>query len=154
MKKCSSIPHSSHLILYYQFDKFQFSFNKLDTKGNPRSVVFWTSIFHHSFACPYSYNEFIDQFVHPVTTMLTGNPPPRISDEIKRILQLSKQYKVGDQYLYHNHIEIRIYGCEIPPFRLPKYVPMRLFALEYYRQMINSDHIHFTKAKKKSTTEN
>jgi len=27
---------------------------------------------------------------------------------------------------------------------------MRLFALEYYRQMLNSDQIHFTKAKKKS----
>ena len=27
---------------------------------------------------------------------------------------------------------------------------MRLFALEYYRQMIKSDQIHFTKAKKKA----
>ena len=27
---------------------------------------------------------------------------------------------------------------------------MRLFALEYYRQMINSDHIHFTRANKKA----
>lgn len=46
-------------------------------------------------------------------------------------------------------MEIRIYGCELPPFKLPKYVLMRLFALEYYRKMINSDHIHFNRAKKK-----
>jgi len=49
-----------HLILYYQSDHFPFSVKKLDTKGNPRYVVFWTSIFHRTFACPYSYNEFID----------------------------------------------------------------------------------------------
>lgn len=87
-----------HIFLYYQSDKFPFFVNKLDTKGNPKSVIFWTSIFHNT--CPFSYNEFIDQFVHPVATMLTGSPPPRISEEIKRILQLSKQYKIGDWYLY------------------------------------------------------
>lgn len=123
-----------HPILYYQSEKFPFSINKLDTKGNPKSAIFWTSIFHHSFSCPYSYNEFIDQFVHPVTTILTGNPPTRISDEIKRILQLSKQYKVSDWYMYKNNTKIRIYGYELPPFKLPKYVPMRLLPLEYYRK--------------------
>lgn len=85
-----------HLFLYYQYDKFPFSVNKLDTKGNPISVIFWTSILPYTYDCPYSYNEFINQFVHTATTMLTGNPPPRVSDEIKRILQLSKQYKIGD----------------------------------------------------------
>jgi len=85
-----------HLFLYYQSDKFPFSMNKLDTRGNPRSVIFWTSIFHYSYTSPYSYNEFIDQFVYPLTTMLTGHRRPRISDDIKRILQLSKQYKIGD----------------------------------------------------------
>jgi len=43
-----------------------------------------------------------------------------------------------------------MYGCELSPFKLPKYVPMRLFALEYYRQMINSDLVHFIKARKKA----
>ena len=79
-----------HLILYHQLYKFPFYIKKLDTKGNPRFVIFWTSIFHRSFANPYSYNEFIDQFVHRVTTLLIGNSPPRISDDIKSILQLSK----------------------------------------------------------------
>jgi len=82
--------------------------------------------------------------------MLLGNPSPRISVDIKRVLQLSKQYKVRDWYLYQNHTEIRIYGCELPPYKLPKYLPMRLFSLEYYRKMINSDEIHFMKTKKKA----
>ena len=99
---------------------------------------------------PYSYSEFIDQFVHPATTLLTGVSPPRLSNEIRKTLQLSKSYKVGDWYLYQNHTVIRIYGCELRPFKLPKYVPMRIFALEYFRQMNNSDVIHFCNVKKKA----
>jgi len=43
-----------------------------------------------------------------------------------------------------------IYGCELAPYKLPRYLPMRFFALEYYRQIINSDEVHFVKAKKKA----
>lgn len=111
-----------HIFLYYQSDKFPFSVQKLDTRGNPRSIVFWTSIFHYSASSPYSYTDFIDHFFHLVTTMLIGIPPPRISDDVKTILQLSKQYKIGDWYLYPNHTEIRVYGCQLPPYKLPKYV--------------------------------
>ena len=122
-----------HLMLYYQSESFPFHVMKLDTKGNPRSVIFWSAIFHNSFESPYSYNEFIDLFVHPATTLLTGFSPPRVNNYMKKILQLSKQYRIGDWYLYKNHTEIRIYWCELCPFKLPKYVPMRLFALEYFR---------------------
>jgi len=43
-----------------------------------------------------------------------------------------------------------MYGCELCPYRLPRYVPMRLFALEYYRQLISSDLTHFHSTKKKA----
>lgn len=139
-----------HLMLYYQLKNFPFPMRKLDNKGNLRSVTFWSPIFHASYESPYSYSEFIDQFFHPATTLLIGVSPPRINGDIKRILQLSKQYRIGDWYLYENHTEIRIYGCELCPFKLPKYVPMRLFALEYFKQMIHIDQVHFCKAKKKA----
>jgi len=119
-----------HLFLYFQSDKFPFTLQMLHTKGQPISVIFWTLLIH-KYHSPYSYT---DLFVHPIMTMLIGSPPPRINLYIKRILQLSKQSKVGDCYLYQNHIEIRIYGYELAPYKLPKYLPMRLFALEYYRQ--------------------
>jgi len=41
-----------------------------------------------------------------------------------------------------------MYGCELCPFKLPMYVPMRLFALEYFSQIINPDLVHFCGAKK------
>lgn len=139
-----------HLMLYYQSDNFSFLINKLDTKGNPKFVIFWSPIFHNTIESPYTYSEFIDLFVHPATTLLKGVSPPRINGDMKKILHLSKQYSIGDCYLYKNHTEIRIYGCELFPFKLPNYVPMRLFALEYFRQIIKADLIHFCGAKKKT----
>ena len=35
-----------HLFLFYQPDRFSIPLKKLNAQGNPRSVVFWTSIFH------------------------------------------------------------------------------------------------------------
>jgi hypothetical protein len=38
----------------------------------------------------------------------------------------------------------------MPLYRFPKYLPVRIFSLEYIRQMVNSDDIHFVVANKKS----
>jgi len=78
-----------HLLLYYHLDSFPFLIRKLDSKGNRRFVIFWSSIFHN-YDSPYTYSEFIDLFVHPASTLLIGAPPPRISGDMKKILQLSK----------------------------------------------------------------
>jgi len=69
---------------------------------------------------------------------------------MQKILQLLKSYGIGDWYFYQNHIVVRIYGCELAPYRLPKYVPMRLFALEYIRQFGNADMIHLYGRSKKA----
>lgn len=139
-----------HLLLYCQSDSFPFHVKKLHTRGNPRFVIFWSPIFHNSNDTPYTYNDFIDLFDHLETTLLTGVSPPRINGDMKKTLQLSKQYSRGDWYQYKNHIEIRIYGCELCPFKLPKYVPMRLFAFKYFRQVINTDLVLFCNSKKKA----
>jgi hypothetical protein len=64
-------------------------------------------------------------------------------------LHLSDNKKTRDWYLYQNHTEIRVYGCELAPYKLPKYLPVRIFALEYIRQIMNSDDIHFVSLNKK-----
>jgi len=38
----------------------------------------------------------------------------------------------------------------LAPYKLPRYLPMRLFALEYYRQIINANEFNFINAKKKA----
>jgi hypothetical protein len=95
------------------------------------------------------FKYFIDQFYHPLVCMLNSRIEPIINEEFQRILHLSDLAKTGDWYLYQNHIEIKVYGCELPPYRLPKYLPVRIFSLEYIRQMVNSDDIHFVSVKKK-----
>ena len=139
-----------HLILYYQHEKFSFPMRRMDAQGKVRLVVYWSPIFHSRPDTPYTYCEFIDLFIHPAMSMLMNSPPPRLTEEMQRILHLSKAYSIGDWYLYQNHTIIRIYGCELPPYRLPKYVPMRLFALEYFRQFGNADVLHFSGKGKKA----
>lgn len=63
------------LFLYYQSDYFQFPIRKLDSKGEKRSVIFWTSVFHQVSNFPYSYCEFIDMFVYLVSSLLKRAPP-------------------------------------------------------------------------------
>jgi len=138
------------MLLYYHPNIFIFPIRKLDSKGERRSVIFWTSVFHKIIESPYTYCEFIDLFIHPASSLLIGAPPSRLSGDIKKILQLSKNYRIGDWYFYQDHTEIRIYGCELCPYKLPKYVPMRLFSLEYFRQLINADLTHFCNVKKKA----
>ena len=51
--------------------------------------------------------------------------------------------------MYQNHSEIQVYGCELAPYKMLRYIPVRIFALEYIRQIMNSDDIHFVSLKKK-----
>jgi hypothetical protein len=137
-----------YMFLFFQSDRFPCAFQKLNQEGNPQSVTSWTSLVRKN-STEYNFKDFIDQFYHPVVCMLNNNTEPRINEEIQRILHLSDLAKTGDWYLYQNHTEIRVYGCELPPYRFPKYLPVRIFSLEYIRQMVNSDDIHFVAAKKK-----
>jgi hypothetical protein len=57
---------------------------------------------------------------------------------------------VGDWYIFENYTEIRVYGSELRPFLLPIFLTPRIFALEYIRQRLNSDDIHFVSRKYKA----
>jgi hypothetical protein len=138
----------AYLFVFFQAEKFDFSMQKMDKDGRPQVVTVWTLLLRHK-SIEFSFKEFIEQFYHPVVSMLSGRPEPRINKEIQRILHLSDLTKIGDWYLYQNHTEIRVYGCELAPYKLPRYLPVRIFSLEYIRQMINSDDIHFVSLKKK-----
>ena len=138
----------AYMFVYFQADKFSFSMQKMDADGRPQPVTAWTSLLKHN-SIEYSFKAFIDFFYHPVVSMLSGRPEPQINDEVQRILHLSDNAKIGDWYLYQNHTEIRVFGCELAPYKLPKYVSVRIFALEYIRQIMNSYEIHFISLKKK-----
>ena len=98
----------------------------------------------------FTYKKFIELFVHPSINLMSSTPVRRISEEIFKELQFIDQATTGDWYCYQNYIEIRVYGYELPPYKLPKYLPIRIFALEYLRQRLDVDEVHFVAAKNKS----
>jgi hypothetical protein len=138
----------AYLFVFFQVDKFAFSMKKMDADGKPQAVTVWTSLLKHN-STEYSFKVFINLFYHPVVSMLDGRPEPQINDEFQRILHLSDNTKTGDWYLYQNHTVIRVYGCDLAPYKLPKYLSVKIFALEYTRKIMNSDNIHFVSLNKK-----
>jgi hypothetical protein len=80
--------------------------------------------------------------------MLSGRPEPRINEEIGFYISRTLQILVIGTC---TKIILRSesMGVELAPYKLPKYLPVRIFAMEYIRQMINSDDIHFLSLKKK-----
>ena len=57
---------------------------------------------------------------------------------------------MGDWYLYEKHTELRIFGTNLLPYKLPKFLTIRVFDLEYLRQVLNFDAINFLASKKKT----
>ena len=110
----------------------------MDIEENPLSVIFWTSLTRKE-SSEFTFADFADNFIHPLINMLTNTEHPRISDEMKKILQLSEHTRTGDWYLYEKHTKISVIGSNMLPYKLPKYVPMRVFSLEYIKQILNSD---------------
>jgi len=88
-------------------------------------------------------------FGHPALSILSSTLEPRIREEIRKILQLSNQVQIGYWYPYHNYIEVMVFGCELSPYKLPKFLPMRIFSVEYIKKMLNVDEIHFLSSKNK-----
>jgi hypothetical protein len=136
----------AYMFMFYQADKFPFLMQKMDKDGKPQAVTLWTSLLRRN-SIEFSFKQFIELFYHRVVSMLIGRLEPRINEEIQRVLHLLDLTKTGDWFLYQNHTEIRVYGCELAPYKLPKYVPVWIFALEYIHHMINSDDIHFVSLK-------
>lgn len=94
--KYTSYIYIYHLLLYYQSDSFPVFLKKLDAKGERRSMIFWTPVFHQVHSSPYTYCYFIDLFIYPTTCLLSTTPPPMLSAEMQKILHLSKEYSIGD----------------------------------------------------------
>jgi hypothetical protein len=138
----------AYLFIFFQADKFAFSMQKMDADGRPQLVIAWTSLLKHN-STEYRFKAFIDLFYHPMVSMLSGRLEPQINDKVQRILHLSDNTKTRDWYLYQNHTKIRVFRCELAPYKLPNYVPVRIFTLEYIRQIMNLDDIHFVSLKKK-----
>ena len=67
----------------------------MNDEGEPQSVIFWTALVMKD-QKDFSYKTFVEMFVHPVMSLLSGTTEPRISEDTKRIIQVSDQARTGD----------------------------------------------------------
>ena len=96
---------------------------KMEKEGKPQAVTLWTSLLRRN-STEFTFKQFIELLYHPVVGMLSVRPESRVNEEIQRVLHLSDLEKTGDWFLYQNHTEIKVYGCKLAPYKLPKYVPV------------------------------
>jgi hypothetical protein len=65
----------AYLFVFFQADKFGFSMQKMDGDGKLQAVTAWTTLLKHN-STDFSFKEFIDQFYHPMVSMLGGRLEP------------------------------------------------------------------------------
>ena len=87
---------------------------------------------------------FVEKFISQVYRLILEEELPRICQELQENLHPVTEQQVGDWILYREYTVIRIYGFEKSPYKLPKFLTPRIFALEVLRQRLDLDYIHFT----------
>ena len=62
-----------------------------------------------------------------VYSIMNGSPVPFLLPKAQIFLQLSKDVKFGNWFVFEDYAEIRLYGADLEHFRLHPFVPMRMF---------------------------
>jgi hypothetical protein len=149
-RSCNYQSFLVYLLLFFKANRFSSLKLEIEDKaGNLVSVIHWTPVVR---AKPNNvgFMEYVDTFMSVAYTLFHEECYPRISPQVKSLLHESSETKLGDWYLFQEYIEIRVYGAEICPFRLPKFFTLRIFSLEFIRQSLDSDNIHFIPRKKRT----
>ena len=92
--------------------------------------------------------EFANSIMSKMYKMLFDEDLPRVLDEMKCLMQSSPKDRVGDWFLYKDYTVLRIYGFTGQPYRLPAFLTLRIFALEFMRQRLLSKEENFGAFKK------
>lgn len=75
--------------------------------------------------------------------VLKNKPNPIMLPQGKLLLQLIVDTRVGVWFLFEDHTKIRLDGAEVEPYHLPLFLSMRIFSLNFIRESLNLDQIHF-----------
>jgi len=130
LTRCFRFPYLvTYLFLYIHVERFMHSgLNIVDPNKNKQSVVFWTDVIRDT-GNGQGLMYFSSSFLLVVYSILNSYSSPYFFPKAQSILQLSKDVKVGAWFQFEDYSQIRLYGAEVAPFRLPVFVPMSFFAL-------------------------
>ena len=76
--------------------------------------------------------DFANWIMTVVYKIIFGSTIPRINEELKFLLQNPVEF-VGDWFSYKEFRVMRIYGFEGEPYKLPRFLTIRILLLEYLR---------------------
>ena len=120
-----------YLFLYKNVEEFiHLGLNIMDMNKKRQSVVVWTDIVRRE----QNENGLFDStsyFMSSAYKVLNGVSPPCFLPKAQEFLHLGANCKFGDWFVFEDYSEIRLYGAGVEPYRLPVFVPMRLFSLEF-----------------------
>ena len=89
------------------------------------------------------YCKFMNFLMELVYNVLFQEKLSRVLPEMKELLQLSHERRVGDWFLSKHNILIRVYGFSHQPHVLPAFLTVRVFALELNRKRLIVEDEHF-----------
>ena len=94
------------------------------------------------------YTKFMKFLTSEVYNAIFQKNLPRVLLEMRTILQLSTEKRIGDWFLFELGTMIRLYGFVHPPYMLLAFLTPRVFSLEFIRQKVIMEIEHFLNFKK------
>ena len=98
----------------------------------------------------FSYFDFTNKVISQIYDIIHEERLPRVTEEMRSGLQLKKGKATGDWFLYHHATVIRIYCFQGFPYVLLACLTPRVFYLEFARQRIAAEELHFGRTHKTS----
>lgn len=112
--------------------------NVMDVNNQKKTMVNWTNLVK-SKRNNEGFSYYIASFMSILYIIFNNSDPPKILPKAQYLLQMRKYLKAGNCFLFKDYVEVRLYGADVPPYRLLYFFPISIFALEFIRQSLNLD---------------
>jgi len=99
----------------------------------------------------FSHCDFINKIISRIYELLYEDKLPRVTEEMRKSLRLTKGKATSDWFLYPDVTIVRVYGFRGFPYVLPAFLTPRIFFMDFSRQKIATEEFHFTKSHKTSS---
>jgi len=109
----------TYLFLYQNVERFSnLGLNVVNINKKKQSMVFSTGLIRGDLEDSGLF-EFTSLFLPVAYKILNGSLPPTFLPKSQECLQLSKDVRCGDWFIFEEHAEIRLYGASVKAYRLP-----------------------------------
>lgn len=98
----------------------------------------------------FSHCDYINKILSIIYGLIHEEKFPRVTEEMRKGLQLKKGKATGDWFLYQGSTLIGVYDFQGFSYVLPAFLTPIIFYLEFARQILSLEELHFMRAHKTS----